>query len=143
MTNIQAALGVAQLERIEEIITRKRQIGEKYQELLADINSINLPKEETSFAKNIYWVFALTLADEVSRNAHEIMAALGKRGVGTRPFFYPMHKQPVFKKMGLFANEKYPNAEKLYNRGFYIPSGLGITDQQIEAVAKTIKEVVL
>ena len=69
------------------------------------------------------------------------MQELTLRGVGTRPFFYPMHEQPVFKNMGLFKNEDYPNAKKLYERGFYIPSGLAITEKQIKEVSKIMHEV--
>jgi len=141
MTNIQAALGVAQLERMDEIIQKKRWIGRMYQRLLNDIDVINLPVDKTDYAENIYWVFAITLKDEYSKNAHQVMEELSKKGVGTRFFFYPMHKQPVFNKMGLFWGESYPNAEKLYERGFYIPSGLGLTKEQIEKVSEIMHKV--
>ena len=71
------------------------------------------------------------------------MKELGAKGIGTRPFFYPMHKQPVFNKMGLFINEAYPNALKLYERGFYIPSGMAITEKQIKEVSKIMHEVLV
>ena len=71
------------------------------------------------------------------------MKELGARGIGTRPFFYPMHTQPVFNKMGLFVNEEYPNATKLYERGFYIPSGMAITEEQIKEVSRIMHEVLL
>lgn len=141
MTNIQAALGVAQLERIKEHIIKKRWIGSMYQELLGDIDIINLPIKNKPFAENIYWVFAITLKDVCKKIAKDIMQELAIKGVGTRPFFYPMHEQPVFKNMGLFKNEDYPNAKKLYERGFYIPSGLAITEEQIKEVSKIMHEV--
>lgn len=141
MTNIQASLGVAQLERINEFVVKKRLVGQMYQELLSDIEAINLPVKQKKFAQNIYWVFAVTLKDEYLKNAKEVMKELGARGIGTRPFFYPMHQQPVFNKMGLFLNESYPNASKLYERGFYIPSGMAITDDQIREVSKIMHEV--
>ena len=141
MTNIQAALGVAQLERIKEHIIKKRWIGSMYQELLGDIDTINLPIKNKPFAENIYWVFAITLKDVCKKIAKDIMQELAIKGVGTRPFFYPMHEQPVFKNMGLFKNEDYPNAKKLYERGFYIPSGLAITEEQIKEVSKIMHEV--
>jgi perosamine synthetase len=141
MTNLQAALGVAQLERITEIIAKKRRIGTIYNELLKDINVINLPITKTDYCENIYWVYALTLKDNYPQNAQEVMKELGNRGIGTRPFFYPIHKQPVFNKMGLFLDEKYPNSEKLYQRGFYIPSGLALTETQIREVSKVMHEV--
>lgn len=141
MTNIQAALGVAQLERIDEFVAKKRWIGAMYQELLSDIKAINLPIKQKEYADNIYWVFAITLRDKYPKTAKEVMKELGVRGVGTRPFFYPMHSQPVFNKMGLFVGEEYPNATKLYERGFYIPSGMAITEEQIKEVSKIMHEV--
>lgn len=142
MTNIQAALGVAQLERIDEFVDKKRWIGGLYQALLQDIDVINLPIQKTHFAKNIYWVFAVTLKDGYPKTARQVMQELGEKGIGTRPFFYPMHQQPVFKKMGLFVDESYPNAAKLYEQGFYIPSGLALTEAQIKEVSKVMHEVI-
>jgi len=142
MTNFQAALGLAQLEKIEEHIEKKDGIGQLYNELLKDLEDLCfLPLEETEYSKNIYWVYTLVLKDNFPYNAREVMQKLNKKGIGTRPFFYPMHMQPVFKKIGLFGGEKYPNAEKLYERGFYIPSGLGLTEEQITEVSKRIHEV--
>ena len=141
MTNIQAALGVAQLERIDEFVKKKRWIGNMYQGLLQDIDTINLPLKRTSFAENIYWVFAITLKDGYPKTTQQVMKELGEKGIGTRPFFYPMHQQPVFKNMGLFINEDYPNATRLYERGFYIPSGLALTEAQIQEVSKIMHEV--
>lgn len=142
MTNIQAALGVAQLERIDEFVAKKRWIGQTYQTLLQDIEAINLPIKQTPYADNIYWVFAITLKDNYKKDAQQVMKELGAKGIGTRPFFYPMHQQPVFKKMGLFKDEEYPNATKLYERGFYIPSGLALTEQQIQDVSRILHEVI-
>ena len=141
MTNLQAALGVAQLERIDEFVEKKRWIGNLYQELLKDIDGINLPIKSNQFSENNYWVFAITLKDDHLKTAQQVMKELGARGVGTRPFFYPMHQQPVFKKMNLFENDRYPNAEKLYEKGFYIPSGLALTEQQILEVSNVLHEV--
>lgn len=141
MSNMQAALGVAQLERIEQIVEKKRWIGNKYNELLKDITAINLPIERTEYCENIYWVYAITLKDNYSKTAKEIMDRLAEYKIGTRAFFYPMHKQPVFNKMGLFLNQNFPNSEKLYEKGFYIPSGLALTEEQIMEVANVLHEV--
>ncbi|MEO0258478.1 MAG: DegT/DnrJ/EryC1/StrS family aminotransferase [candidate division WOR-3 bacterium] len=141
MTNIQAALGLAQLKKINRVVEKKRWIGKLYQELLRDIEVINLPIEKTDYSENIYWVFPITLKDEYKKNAKDIMRELRERGIGTRPFFYPMHMQPVFNRMGLFLNERYYNAEKLYEKGFYIPSGLALTEEQIKQVSKVVAEV--
>ena len=81
------------------------------------------------------------LDDELPFDGNEAMARLNKLGVGTRPFFWPMHEQPVFRKMGLFAGERYPVAERIARRGFYVPSGMALTDEQIEQVASAVKEM--
>jgi len=142
MTNLQAALGLGQLEKIDKHLNKKKWIGQKYNELLGDLeDSCYLPIPRTEYAENLYWVYTIVLKDKYPKNAQEVMKELHKKDVGTRPFFYPMHLQPVFRKMGMFKNEKYPNSEKLYERGFYIPSGLGITEEQIREVAKLLKEV--
>lgn len=141
MTNLQAALGVAQLERIDEFIARKRRMGILYTELLKDVPGIELPLAKTDFAQNIYWVFGIVLKDEVPFDAETMANKLAAYKIGTRPFFWPMHEQPVFQRMGLFNGERYPVAEKLARRGLYIPSGLALTDQQIEKVAEKIKEI--
>ena len=140
MTNVQAALGLAQLERWEDHIRRKRKMGALYTELLKDVAGIKLPLEKTTYSDNIYWVFGLVLENK-KLDAQKVMKLLADKHIGTRPFFYPMHLQPVFKKMGLFKNQKFPNAELLAKQGFYLPSGLGITERQIREVATTLKEI--
>lgn len=141
MTNLQAALGVAQLERLDEFVQIKRRMGARYTELLAGTLGIQLPLAQTDFADNIYWVYALVLDDSVPFDAKEAMTRLGKLGIGTRPFFWPMHEQPVFRKMGLFAGENYPVAERIARRGFYIPSGMALTGGQIERSAAAVREL--
>lgn len=142
MTNLQAALGVAQLERLDEFVTRKRAMGEKYSKLFSDTPSIQIPIAATDYAENIYWVYGLVLSDNVFFDAVEITRHLSQHKIGTRPFFWPMHEQPIFKKMGLFEGVTCPVAEKIARRGFYIPSGLAITDTQIEQVAIAVKRAV-
>lgn len=142
ITNIQAAIGVAQLERIEFIIKKKRWIGNKYNELLKNYKNINLPLIKTSYCENIYWVYGITLKDNFSKTTKQVMNELKDLNIGTRPFFYPMHKQPVFNKMGLFLNYNLPNSEKLYERGFYIPSGLALEEKQIQEVCKALRKVI-
>lgn len=141
MSNIQAALGVAQLERLDEFVKRKRRIGQRYTELLADIPGLQLPVPHTDYAENIYWVYGIVLKDEVPFDATEAMRRLAEHKIGTRPFFWPMHEQPVFQKMGLFQGESYPVSERIARRGFYIPSGMALTDEQIERVAAVLKKV--
>lgn len=140
MSNLQAAVGFAQFERLQEFIEKKKYMGNLYQKLLKGIPAL-LPLEKTEYALNNYWVFGLVLDDEVDFGAKEAMAKLAQKGIGTRPFFCPMHSQPVFKKMGLCDNVLRPVSERLYRRGFYIPSGLNLDDEQIQIVAEKVKEL--
>jgi|SRR5579875_2530380 len=141
MTNMQAALGLAQLEYLDETVARKRRLGARYDALLGAIQGIQRPLPRTDFAENVFWVYGLVLDDSVAFDAEEAMARLAARGIGTRPFFFPMHQQPVLRDKGLFQNERYPVAERLYRRGFYLPSGTGLTDAQAERVAEAVAEV--
>ena len=141
MSNIQAALGVAQLEKIDAALTKKRFIGTRYHELLGGVKGLLLPLPETEYAKNLYWVFGLVLDEAVPIDAKTFEKRLQEKGVGTRPFFWAMHEQPVFQQQGFFKGERYPVAEKLARRGFYIPSGLALTDAQMEYVAAQVKSV--
>ncbi|WP_019616974.1 DegT/DnrJ/EryC1/StrS family aminotransferase [Psychromonas ossibalaenae] len=141
MTNMQAALGVAQLENITNVVKKKRWIGETYNNLLADIESVVLPIACTDYCDNIYWVYTIMLKDNSQKTAKQVMNELSHYKIGTRPFFYPMHQQPVFNNMGLFSDVTLPNSEKLYKQGFYIPSGLGITLEQIHEVSDVLHKV--
>jgi perosamine synthetase len=141
MTNMQAALGLAQLERLGEFVKQKREIGRQYNELLESISNIQLPHKKTEYADNIYWVFGLVLDKSIGLNAEEAMRRLAEKGIGARPFFCPMHMQPVLRRMGLFEGEPYPVAENLYQYGFYIPSGLALTKLQIECAAQAVRGV--
>lgn len=141
MTNMQAALGVAQLERLDEFVERKRNIGRKYTELLKGLKGVQLPLPKTDYAENIYWIFGLVIDESIGIDSELAMKRLAERGVGTRPFFCPMHQQPVFLREGLFAGESYPVAERLYRQGFYIPSGMALTDEQLKYVAEQVLEV--
>lgn len=141
MTNLQAALGVAQLERLSFFVQRKRAMGALYTELLDGIDGIQLPLPETAYAKNIYWVYGIVLEDDVDFDAKEAMRRLDVAGICTRPFFWPMHEQPVLRRMGLFTNTSCPVAEKLARRGFYIPSGLALTVDQIHDVVQAVQAI--
>lgn len=141
MTNMQAALGLAQTERLDEFITIKRAMGAYYTELLSDIKGIQLPLSKTDYADNSYWVYGLVLDESTGFDAETAMKRLKEKGVGTRPFFYPMHQQPVLMKMLFFNGENYPVAERMYRQGFYIPSGMALTSSQMERIAIAVTEV--
>ncbi len=138
MTNLQAALGVAQLEQLDRFLTIKRKIGNLYNRLLSDTEGIQLPLAQTDYAENIYWVYGILLDDNIPFDALSAIGQLAKLGIGTRPFFYPMHLQPVFKKKKLFRSECYPTAEKLAERGFYLPSGLALTEEEVHITVQKL-----
>ncbi len=140
-TNIQAAVGLAQFERLDEFIEKKRYIGKYYTERLSDINGLRLPVIETDYARNIYWVYGIVLDDDIKIDNEELQKRLANKGIGSRTFFWCMHEQPIFQDMGLFIGEKYENAERLARRGLYIPSGLAITDEQMDSVVNTLKSI--
>jgi perosamine synthetase len=141
MSNLQAALGVAQLERLDEFVARKRRMGRLYRELLSDVTTMALQPEQTTYAQNIFWVFGVVLSDRLPFDASTAMARLAERRIGSRPFFWPMHEQPVFLKRGWFRGVSCPVAERIARRGFYIPSGLALSDTQIEQVALALREI--
>ena len=142
MTNIQAAIGLAQLERLDDFIAIKKEMGAFYQTQLSCLKGkIQLPSTNTCYAENNYWVMGMVLKETVPFNAEAAMKKLAAEGIGSRPFFYPMHLQPVLNKMGLFKGERYPVSENLAERGFYIPSGLGMTETQRMIVVEKVIEV--
>jgi perosamine synthetase len=134
MSNLQAAVGVAQLERLDEFVLRKRELGHLYTASFSGTSGIDLPLPASADAENIYWVYGVVLQDHVPFDAEEAMKRLAALNIGTRPFFWPMHQQPVFRKMGLFQNASFPVAERIARRGLYLPSGLALHDQQVQQV---------
>lgn len=137
-TNLQAAIGLAQLERLNEFIERKRHMGKYYTEKLQDVKGLRLPIEKTSYAENIYWVYGLVLKEDIKIDNREIQKLLAEEGIGTRTFFWCMHEQPVYQNIGLFRNEHYKNAEYLARKGFYIPSGMALTKGQMDRVVEGV-----
>lgn len=139
MTNLQAALGLAQLERLPEFVERKRRMGRLYHELLGHRDDIELQPQATSYARNIWWVFGLVSRRE-GLDAALLAQRLAARGVGSRPFFWPMHEQPVFRKRGLFTGVHCPVAERIARHGLYLPSGMALTEEQIHYSASALLE---
>ena len=140
-TNLQAAVGLAQLERLDEFVARKRTMGRYYTERLKDVEGLMLPIEKTGYADNIYWVYGIVLNSDIQTDNKTIQKLLADEGIGSRTFFWCMHEQPVYRKQGLFHGENYPNAEYLARKGFYIPSGLALTQEQMDQVVTGVKRV--
>ncbi len=140
LTNLQAALGVAQVQRIEEIVSRKRWMGEEYNRLLGGIKGLQLPVEEP-WARNVYWMYGVVLSEETRMDAAAFAQKLKQRGIETRPFFLGLHEQPVFHRRELFLHEQYPVTERIARQGLYLPSGLALTSEQISEVCQAVNEV--
>ncbi len=100
-----------------------------------------LPIEKTSYAENIYWVYGIVLKKDTNIDNKEMQQPLAKERIGTSTFFWCMHKQTIYRKEGLFSDESYPNAEYLARKGFYIPSGLALTKDQMDRVIEAVKKV--
>ena len=142
LTNLQAAVGLAQLEQLDRFITIKREMGRLYTELLCHCDNLQLPPSETSYAENHYWVFGIVLNPGLGLTAKQVMDRLRDKGVGTRPFFYPMHLQPVLRDRSFFSNDRHLNAEHIAENGLYLPSGLALTRAEIISSAKALLDIV-
>lgn len=138
ITNIQAALGVAQLERIEAVVARKREIARRYEVGLRDIGALQLPVE-MRWARSVYWMYGIVVQPG-GMDAAALADRLRVAGVETRPFFLGMHRQPALRRTGLFNGEGYPVADGLAERGLYLPSGVGLSDDQVETVIAAVHD---
>jgi perosamine synthetase len=142
ITNVQAAIGLAQAEKVEQKVERKREIARWYAEAFAGVEDVELPWEALG-AKNVYWMYGVKLGDSFRRGRDGVMAAMKESGVETRAFFCPMHRQPVFAGNDpLFPDVagEYPVSDDLWKRGLYLPSGLGLTRTQVEEVVAKLVE---
>jgi perosamine synthetase len=132
MTNLQAALGVAQLEKIDSLINKKRTIATTYKKLIHDLSDVT-PAPEMPWAKNVYWLYSI-LVKKTLRN--KIIEHLEKQGIEARPFFYPLHTLPPYQH-----NLKLPIAEELSAKGLNLPSGPRLSENQIEEVVESLREI--
>jgi perosamine synthetase len=138
MTNLQAAIGVAQVEQIENHLTRKRRMAAFYGERLRGLSGLRLPVERSG-VRNVFWMYGVVLEDSVPFDAFAFATLLREQGVDTRPFFLGMHEQPVLRKRGLFAGETYPVTERIARRGLYLPSGLNLDEREIDTICMTVR----
>ena len=141
MTNLQAALGCGQLKNIKTIIKRKREIGNLYYKYLKHNKKLLLQENSNSYSNNIYWVFGILLKKDLKISRNTIMKKLLSYNIDTRPFFLSMNKQKIFKQKKIFKNVKMPNSEYLSDNGFYVPSGLGISNKEIRYVCFTLNKI--
>ena len=139
MTNLQAAVGCAQLEQVDRFVSRKLEMAARYADGLVGLPLL-LPSNQP-WARSSIWMYAVVLLGSVPFDADEFARRLAAEGVQTRPFFLGMHEQPVYRRMGLFSDARCPVTEQVSRRGLYLPSGQAITDGQIDAVIRSVRKV--
>jgi perosamine synthetase len=139
MSALQAALGKSQLSRIKANVQAKREIGLHYLKLLSQRAELRFQPASTAYAENVFWVFGIELPEGC--DSQVIAAELLRLGVDTRPFFYPLHRQPLLKEFSLETSEVLPVSEILGNRGLYLPSYIGISQNEIEQCASSLLSV--
>jgi perosamine synthetase len=138
LTNMQAAIGLAQLENADELIERRIKNAQLYNERLKGIPGLVLPTTAPD-AENVHWMYALLVTDEFRMDRDELMIILAKRGIETKTFFIPMHLQPIY-----YTPEyegRFPVAEKIACQGMYLPSSGALTRSQIDYVTEAIREL--
>lgn len=140
MTNVQAAIGVAQQEKIDRFVARKRRIADRYADHFSDVDCLKLPTER-KWAKNVYWMYGVVLDETASVSRDTLRKELAERGVETRTFFLRMSQQEAFADYQSFVNTHNPEAERLAERGLYLPSGVGLSDEELSKVARAVKAV--
>ena len=143
MSSLQCALGSSQLQRLESILASRRKLGKRYQDAFGDLKNVQLPQPSTEYAQNDYWVFGLLLQGELKGQASNIQRTLTESGIGTRPFFWPLHEQPVLKSFGLSQQPALPIASDLGRSGFYVPNGLGMNDEDVDYVIDTVRRILV
>jgi perosamine synthetase len=136
MTNIQAAVGLAQFERIAELLDIRRRNAAHYNHRLADIPGLTLPPA-MPWAENVYWMYSVIVEDEFGMKRDDLRAGLRQAGIDTRPFFYPIHTLPMYN-----AGQSLPVAENLGRRGLNLPSGATLTLDQIDFICDTLATLV-
>jgi perosamine synthetase len=138
MTGLQAALGVAQLPKIERIIAGKRRLAAAYNEFLAGVTGLQLP-HEASWARNVYWMYSVVVQPEFGISRDELTRVLREDGIDTRTFFCPMGQQPFLRAQPGFRDVPCPVADDLWERGLYLPSSVSLTCETIAHVADRIR----
>jgi perosamine synthetase len=138
LTNMQAAVGLAQTEQMDKFVGWRRDNAAHYSALLHDVPGLTLPAEEP-WAKNVYWMYGVLVEDEFGMSRDDLRQRLAERGIETRTFFIPMHLQPIY--YAGYKGERYPVAEDLCRRGLYLPSASGLAKHEIEFVAAAVKAI--
>jgi perosamine synthetase len=135
MTNIQAAIGVAQMEQIGGFIEKKRQNAALYNLLLENISGITFPPEAHK-CKNVFWMYSVLIEDDFGVPRDDVMQHLYNNGIDTRPFFYPLNQLPMYNN-----NESFPVAEELSCRGINLPSATKLTEEDIKKICSALYSI--
>lgn len=137
MTNLQAALGLAQTERFEKLLKSRTNNAQRYMELLSGIDGLAFPVEPQG-TKNVYWMFGLLIDKRrFGMSRDELREALARQGIETRTFFIPIHLQPIYHRQ--YANQRYPISERLCRDGLYLPSFSRLTKDEIAFICQLIR----
>lgn len=138
MTNLQAAVGLAQLEQIDLFLKKRRDIAVTYSEHLKEIPGITLPPEKP-WAENIFWLYSIIINEmETGISRDDLIKGLEREGIETRPFFHPLHKQPPYRTV----SNDFPDSEKLASQGISLPSSNSLSTEEIDRVCTTIKKLI-
>ena len=140
MTNIQAALGLSQIKNINKIVKKKIMIGRQYYKNLKLNKNLTILPPFISYSKNIYWVVGILIKNKKIKSSL-LAIELRKFGIMTRPFFWPMHEQQIFKKMKLFNKSKFPNSSYLARYGLYLPSYYNLNNKQIDYISSVVNNI--
>lgn len=140
ITNLQAALAIPQIERMDKIVAKKRWIAAEYTRLMRDIPGLQLPFEEP-WARSVYWMCGIATNPATGIVAEAMGKRLSELGVESRPFFLGLHEQPVFRRAGWFTDASFPVTERLARHGLYLPSGIGLSSDQLEHVVGAVRRV--
>ncbi len=135
MTNVQAAIGLAQFEQIENLLDVRRRNAIHYNERLAEIPGLCLPPQ-ASWAENVYWMYSVLVTEEYGLTRDELRAKLRENGIDSRPFFYPVHTLPMYN-----TGQHLPIADDLGQRGINLPSGATLTSDQVDIICDTIAKL--
>ena len=142
LTNLQAAVGCAQLECLNTFLDIKKKMGQRYISNLKNIERLQLPIAETDYASNSFWCFPIVLKHK-NITLTQIQKELKNKGIGTRPFFWPLHKQPLYKKYNDFnqRDDDFINTNFVADNGLYLPSGLSLKESEIDYVSKVLTDL--
>lgn len=145
LTNIQAAIGLAQVENVNKLVESRRDVGKKYSSLLKGLKELILPIEK-DYAKNVYWMYGVVLSEKSKLKKEDVMIKLREKGIDTRSFFIPMHKQPAYYNKTIEnapnCEGKFPISDFIGERGFYLPSSSNLTEEEIEKICAELKRII-